>query len=128
MRLMEIKVEKRLRSLDEVLRNLLGMRAREKPQKAAPVAPEEGESSSGAPVELEPQPSQPQAAAVTSKDQPPQSMGTDAKKRKWSFCPQCLNMYDFQGKCPYCGVDLIPLDTDENKKLYLKLKQERGGK
>jgi hypothetical protein len=35
-------------------------------------------------------------------------------------------MYDHQGKCPYCGVDLIPLDTEENKKLYAKLKQERG--
>jgi hypothetical protein len=35
-------------------------------------------------------------------------------------------MYEGGGKCPYCDVDLIPLDTDENRKMYIKLKGERG--
>jgi hypothetical protein len=37
-------------------------------------------------------------------------------------------MYDHQGKCPSCNVDLIPLDSEESKKLYAKLKGERGWK
>jgi hypothetical protein len=37
-------------------------------------------------------------------------------------------MYDYQGKCPYCGVDLIPLDSEENKRLYMQLKGEKRWK
>jgi hypothetical protein len=127
---MKIKVEKRFRSVDEVLRDLLGIGA----EKAVETAPEEGESDSSSTGALELQPSQSRAVDAATESRPTQladsPAGTDvaprARKRRWSFCPQCLNMYDFQGKCPYCGVDLIPLDTEENKKLYIKLKQERG--
>jgi hypothetical protein len=35
-------------------------------------------------------------------------------------------MYEGGDKCPSCGVNLIPLDTDENRKMYLKLKGERA--
>ena len=129
-RLMKIKVEKRLRSVDEALRLLLGIGA----GKAVETASEEGESGSGSTGTLELQPGQSRAvdAATESHSTQPasHSAGTDAdsppRKRRWSFCPQCLNMYDHQGKCPYCGVDLAPLDTDENKRLYLRLKGERG--
>jgi transcription initiation factor IIE alpha subunit len=35
-------------------------------------------------------------------------------------------MYDHQGKCPSCGADLVPLDSEESKRLYVKLKRARG--
>ena len=131
---MEIKVKKRLRSIDEVLRSLLGVQKQENTQEAVETVSKEEESDSNTSVKSP----RSQAIASAVENRSPLSVtesahsqaGTDAsvqpRKRRWSFCPQCLNMYDHQGKCPYCGVDLIPLDTDENKKLYLKLKQERG--
>jgi hypothetical protein len=51
--------------------------------------------------------------------------GAQPRKRGWAFCPQCLSMYDFQGKCPACGADLVPFGTEEGRRLYLKLKRER---
>jgi hypothetical protein len=121
-RLMKIKIETRARSLEEVIARLLG-------QPAGTSTPE-NQPAPVTPAETGAQPSQSQATAVTGEDQSPQFAGTDvapqARKRRWSFCPQCLNMYDHQGKCPYCDADLIPMDTEENKRLYLKLKGERG--
>jgi hypothetical protein len=84
----------------------------------------------------EPQPSQSRAADAATESYPTQPAvspaGTNAasppRKRKWSFCPKCLNMYDHQGKCPSCGVDLIPLDSEENKRLYMQLKGEKRWK
>jgi hypothetical protein len=131
-RLMKLKIETRARSLEEVLTHLLGQTTGTSTSEST----SEKQPAIAVPAETETQPNHSPAVDVVSKDQPTQPAtspaGTDvapqARKRRWSFCPQCLNMYDHQGKCPYCGVDLIPLDTDENKKLYLKLKQERGGK
>jgi predicted CopG family antitoxin len=119
-RLMKLKIETRARSLEEVIARFLdhavGSNETAQAVEASANPPSEERSDEPTPIEPNPQPS------GLSDDSSP------SKKRKWTFCPQCLNMYDFQGKCPYCGVDLIPLDTEENKKLYLKLKQERGGK
>jgi hypothetical protein len=116
-------------TLSQYLRLLLAKTENAQPQ----AEPERTQATQPSPSP-ETQPNQPEAVTVTVEDRLSQSAvspaGTDvapqARKRRWSFCPQCLNMYDREGKCPYCGVDLIPLDTDENKMLYLKLKQERG--
>jgi hypothetical protein len=119
-RLMKLKIEMRARSLEEVIAHFLdhavGSNETTQAVEAGASPPSEERSDEPTPIEPNLQPSE------LSDDSSP------SKKRKWAFCPQCLNMYDFQGKCPYCHVDLIPLDTEENKKLYLKLKQERGGK
>jgi predicted CopG family antitoxin len=122
-KLMELRMKGRARSVNVVLRELLGLASNPQPMQTASTgsSTESGDSQSE-PVENR----LPQSVTESA----PSQAGTDAvslpKKRRWSFCPQCLNMYDHQGKCPYCDVDLIPLDTDENKMLYLKLKQERG--
>jgi len=129
-RLMKIKVEKRFRSVDEVLRDLLGIGA----GKAVETALEEGESDSSSTGVLESQPSQPRAVDAATESRPTQPTVSPAginaapppRKHRWSFCPKCLNMYDSQGKCPSCGADLIPLDSEESKRLYVKLKGERG--
>ena len=130
--MMKIKVERRLRSVDEALRLLLGIRERENAREAVEEAPEEeGEGGPGAP---EP----PQAPSSAAGKRPPRpaaeslspsagaKAGARPRKHKWAFCPQCLNMYDSQGKCPSCGADLVPFGTEEGRQLYLKLKRERG--
>jgi hypothetical protein len=127
---MKIKVEKRFRSVDEVLRDLLGIGA----EKAVETTPEEGESDSSSTGALELQPSQSRVVDAATESRPTQLADSPAganaapppKKYRWSFCPQCLNMYDHQGKCPSCGADLVPLDSEESKRLYVKLKGERG--
>ena len=124
--MMKIKVEKRLRSLDEVLRHLLGMQGRE-----AVEAIPEGEGAPGTPVKP------PQTTASPARSRPPRpatespspsagaKAGAQPRKHKWTFCPQCLSMYDHSGKCPACGADLVPFGTEEGRRLYLKLKRER---
>ncbi len=118
-KLMELRTKGRARSVNEVLRQLLGL--------APP---------SGSNLQPEPEPSrvaQPSATETVENRSPkptaesaPPSAGTGAKRRRWSFCPECLALYDHQGKCPSCNVDLIPLDSEENRKMYAKLKRERG--
>jgi predicted CopG family antitoxin len=131
--LMKIKVEKRFRSVDEALRHLLGVQRQENPQEAVEVTPEEGSGDSDTPL-------QSQAAASAVEKRLPQpaveraspSAGTNAstraQKHRWGFCPQCLSTYNYPGKCPTCGVGLVPFDTEEGKQLYLKLKAERGAR
>jgi hypothetical protein len=140
--LMKLKIEMRARSLEEVIAHFLDRAVG--PSETVHVG-EAGTSSSSrehsdehssVSVSAEPNPQSggSQVASDADEDQSSQPAsrpaGTDAispsRKRRWSFCPKCLNMYDHQGKCPSCGVDLIPLDTEENKKLYIKLKRERG--
>jgi Arc/MetJ family transcription regulator len=120
-KLMELRTKGRARSVNEVLRQLLGLATTDEQSPQPESKPAQSSSS-----ESQSSPATPSTSG-TALDQS-QRAGTEVKMRKWSFCPECLNMYDHQGKCPYCGVDLIPLDTEENKMLYLKLKQERGGK
>jgi len=111
-KLMEVRTKSRARSVNEVLRQLLGLAATDeqnpqpesKPAQSSPATP----SASGAALDQS------------------QRAGTEVKMRRWSFCPQCLNMYDSQGKCPACGADLVPFGTEEGRQLYLKLKRERG--
>jgi len=141
-RLIKLKIEMRARSLEEVIAHFLD-RAVGSSETARVSDAGTGSSSQkhsnehvSVSVSAEPNPQfgGSQVASGTREDQPPQPAhrpaGTEAnspsRKRRWSFCSKCLNMYDHQGKCPYCGVDLIPLDTEENKMLYIKLKQERG--
>jgi predicted CopG family antitoxin len=130
-RLMKIKVEKRLRSVDEALRLLLGIRERENAREAVEEAPEE-EGRPGAPEPPQPQASSsaagkrsPQPAVERSTPSAEAGGGPQPRKHKWTFCPQCLSMYDFQGKCPACGADLVPFGAEEGRRLYLKLKSER---
>jgi hypothetical protein len=118
-RLMELRAKKRARSVNEVLRQLLGLT----PPSGSNPQPEP-EPAQGSSSEPRSSPATPSTGGTVSDRS--QRAGTGAKKRRWSFCPQCLNMYDHQGKCPSCNVDLIPLDSEESKKLYAKLKQERG--
>jgi predicted CopG family antitoxin len=132
-RLMKIKVEKRLRSVDEALRLLLGVRERENTREAVEGAPEE-EGEGGPGTSESPQP---QASSSAAGKRPPRSAterstpsagakaGAQPRKHKWTFCPQCLSMYDRLGKCPACGADLVPFGTEEGRRLYLKLKRER---
>ena len=125
-RLMKLKIEMRARSLEEVIARLLGQ-----PVEASP---SEKQTSPAIPAETGTQPSQPRAEDAATESRPTQPTvslaGINAapppRKHRWAFCPKCLNMYDSQGKCPHCDVDLIPLDTEENKMRYRKLKQERG--
>ena len=142
--LMKLKIEMRARSLEEVIAHFLDRAVG--PSETVHVGEASTSSSSrkhsdehsSVSVSAEPNPPSggSQVASDADEDQSSQPAsrpaGVDAnsplRKHRWAFCPKCLNMYDHQGKCPYCGVDLIPLDTEENKKLYLKLKQERGGK
>jgi len=122
-KLMELRTKSRARSVNEVLRRLLGLATAvgRNPQPEPPRT-------------ARPQPSQPEAAAAAAGNQPSQPAtppaGTDAApprlRRRWSFCPQCLSMYDHQGKCPSCNVDLVPLDADEGRRLYIEMKRERG--
>jgi rubrerythrin len=132
-RLMKIKVEKRLRSVDEALRLLLGIGERENAREAVERAPEEeGEGGPGAP-----KPPQPQASPSAAGKRPPQpaaerstpsaeaKASAQPRKHKWTFCPQCLSMYDHPGKCPACGADLVPFGAEEGRQLYVKLKSER---
>jgi len=116
-------------TLSQYLRLLLAktenMQPQPEPERAQAAQPDLGS---------EPQPSQTRAVDAATESRPTQladslagaNVAPPPKKYRWSFCPKCLNMYDHQGKCPSCDVNLIPLDTEENKMLYLKLKQERG--
>ena len=123
---MKLKIEMRARSLEEVIARLLGQ--------PVETSPSEKQTSPAIPAETGTQPSQPRAEDAATESRPTQlavsPAGTEAnsplRKHRWSFCPKCLNMYDSQGKCPSCGADLIPLDSEESKRLYVKLKGERG--
>jgi len=129
-KLMELRTKSRARSVNEVLRQLLGLAAASRrgaqpepePAQAAQPNPssEAGRSRSGAAGNRPPPPAvgspSPSAGAKA---------GAQPRKRGWTFCPQCLSMYDFQGKCPACGADLVPFGTEEGRRLYLKLKRER---
>jgi hypothetical protein len=142
--LMKLKIEMRARSLEEVIAHFLDRAVG--PSETVHVG-ETGKSSSSrkrsdehssVSVSAEPNPQSGGSHVASDADEDQSSQpasrpaGTDAnsppRKHRWAFCPKCLNMYDFQGKCPSCGVDLISLDTEENKKLYIKLKGERGWK
>jgi hypothetical protein len=50
------------------------------------------------------------------------------KRTRWGFCPDCLAIYAFEGydKCPKCGSKLVPMDSEENKKLYQELKRKKA--
>jgi hypothetical protein len=118
-KLMELRTKSRARSVNEVLRQLLGLATAG--ERSPQPEPEPARGSSSEPQSSPATPSTSGAASDRS-----QRAGTGAKKRRWSFCPQCLSVFDHQGKCPYCNVDLVPLGSEESKKLYAKLKQERG--
>jgi len=120
-KLMELRTRKRARSVNEVLRQLLGLA----PPSGSNPQPEP-EPARGSSSEPQSSPATPSTSGTASDRS--QRAGTGAKKRRWSFCPQCLNVYDHQGKCPYCNVDLIPLDSEENKRLYVQLKGEKRWK
>ena len=103
-KLQEMKLKRRARSVDQVLKELLGL----------PSGKGEEEETEEA---VKPSPPPPPARFVSS-------------NVDWVFCPECLSIYAFEGQvdCPKCGAGLISLRTEEGRQLYQRLKAERREK
>jgi hypothetical protein len=71
---------------------------------------------------------EPRAEVVKPPPEPP--LPPVPKRAKWGFCPECLLIFAFDeyDRCTRCGSKLIPMDTEENKRLFQELKRKRAEK
>jgi len=118
-RLMALKLERKARSVDEILKQLLNLQL-------APPSPPPSPSPPGGESARSLEATEDAVQPVRPPPPPPPPRPVPSRV-DWGFCPQCLSVFAYEGhaKCPKCGVDLVSMRTGEGKELYRKLKAEK---